>query len=143
MNRYDVCYDWRITGQPGELLELFLIQTTQYDQPCTVGRSCLRIFDGNSVVLLYTSGHVLCLDCKKLNKFIFSCLVANLFACTVQCNRSASLNYFTSKIYKRPFTGSYDSLPIYLINSVLFDIFLFIKLVLFYMLNLFDKRTVA
>ncbi|XP_011434316.3 uncharacterized protein [Magallana gigas] len=43
---YDVCYDWRITGQPGELLELFLIQTTQYDQPCTVGRSCLRIFDG-------------------------------------------------------------------------------------------------
>ncbi|XP_078323998.1 uncharacterized protein LOC111127152 isoform X2 [Crassostrea virginica] len=49
---YDVCYDWRITGQPGEYLELFLIRTVQYDQPCTMGRSCFYVFDGynNSAV---------------------------------------------------------------------------------------------
>ena len=46
-DRYDVCYDWRITGQPGEYLELFLIRTVQYDQPCTMGRSCFYVFDGN------------------------------------------------------------------------------------------------
>ncbi|XP_048779003.1 uncharacterized protein LOC125682445 [Ostrea edulis] len=43
---YDVCYDWRITAQVGEVLELYLVMATQYDQPCTVGRSCLYIYDG-------------------------------------------------------------------------------------------------
>ncbi|XP_062598421.1 uncharacterized protein LOC134259839 [Saccostrea cucullata] len=43
---YDICYDWRITGQPGEMMELYLVRTYQYDQPCTVGRSCLLIYDG-------------------------------------------------------------------------------------------------
>ena len=52
-DRYDVCYDWRITGQPGEYLELFLIRTVQYDQPCTMGRSCFYVFDGNLWRLTY------------------------------------------------------------------------------------------
>ncbi|XP_061164951.1 uncharacterized protein LOC133173901 [Saccostrea echinata] len=43
---YDICYDWRITGQPGEMMELYLVRTIQYDQPCTVGKSCLLIYDG-------------------------------------------------------------------------------------------------